>query len=636
MTAGTDCVEEVTHGIHRVGMGNPDAPVAEQSDPRAPVHPKSRNGRADGDAPSASAYDSYKAMLDESNQSFLRISGLPLYSGTPWHSFFHKAFQVHSALWKFQQDQRDALVEQGLQRWDIGEIASKIGQLYHLYYARTGETRFLLDAHTFYDAIRSRQYFGTASENMNESMSAQQLRYYARFMFVCIMLGRVTEVRQLCNELQALVLSHSLKFQDKASAEWSLVITEWMQFLEADTLLQTESVTAPIQPQYSPRLPPSAYPAPPKGVLSEALLITYYHQHVKVAEVPLDTFRMMQALEWDPSGASPPESVSLGDAPDGPRSRYINPPKVNLYRPSMSRVLACLSTSSYSLHRSRYLLLYISADLPAVPVSATTARAIPELERRATTLQSAAVLIHPPPTSERRGRPPSSLPTASEHGPTATVADAAVASSTSHSPPPAAVPAPNATDPDQLLRPEDLLPFTRKRLFLVVDSDAAHLFGSLYAQSLGCPPLLLLSPLRQLPAAPPASSKGKMFTMFLATPLKALVHLLRGGVCLAEELPALQSALDELVGAIDASLAEAEAHADAGLARWRAALLDPFLRRFVLHFVLCRGVLHQLAEDDADGDYAPRAVPELPGSLDAGSAPIACAVRTLLETFQRA
>ena len=44
-------------------------------------------------------------------------------------------------------------------RWQIGEIASKIGQLYYHYYLRTSETNYLNEAFSFYSAIRARSYY---------------------------------------------------------------------------------------------------------------------------------------------------------------------------------------------------------------------------------------------------------------------------------------------------------------------------------------------------------------------------------------------------------------------------------------------------------------------------------------------
>lgn len=67
--------------------------------------------------------------------------------------------QVYCEAWQFQNKHRAALVTQGLQRRDIGAIASAIGQLYYNFYLRTGATSFLLESYSFYEIVRARQYF---------------------------------------------------------------------------------------------------------------------------------------------------------------------------------------------------------------------------------------------------------------------------------------------------------------------------------------------------------------------------------------------------------------------------------------------------------------------------------------------
>lgn len=49
---------------------------------------------------------------------------------------------------------------------------------------------------------------------------------------------------------------------------------------------------------------------PHKMLLHDAVLVSYYPRQVKIAELPLDSFRMLQALEWEDqySGAAPPHS----------------------------------------------------------------------------------------------------------------------------------------------------------------------------------------------------------------------------------------------------------------------------------------------------------------------------------------
>ena len=59
---------------------------------------------------------------------------LPQYGHKQWQAYFGRTFDVYTKLWKFQQQHRQILdVKYDLKRWQIGEIASKIGQLYYHY-----------------------------------------------------------------------------------------------------------------------------------------------------------------------------------------------------------------------------------------------------------------------------------------------------------------------------------------------------------------------------------------------------------------------------------------------------------------------------------------------------------------------
>ncbi|OLY78040.1 Protein SCAI-like protein [Smittium mucronatum] len=52
----------------------------------------------------------------------------------------------------------------GLKRWEIGEIASKIGQLYYQYYLKTSDLSHLTESYTFYNAVIEREYFMEATD----------------------------------------------------------------------------------------------------------------------------------------------------------------------------------------------------------------------------------------------------------------------------------------------------------------------------------------------------------------------------------------------------------------------------------------------------------------------------------------
>lgn len=59
---------------------------------------------------------------------------LPQIGHKGWQAHFEAAFNAYTKLWRFQQQFRHILDSKyDLKRWQIGEIASKIGQLYYHY-----------------------------------------------------------------------------------------------------------------------------------------------------------------------------------------------------------------------------------------------------------------------------------------------------------------------------------------------------------------------------------------------------------------------------------------------------------------------------------------------------------------------
>jgi hypothetical protein len=111
-------------------------------------------------------------------------------------------------LWKYQQDNRSKLVDSGLNRWEIGEIASRIGQLYYNQYMRSNEARFLVEAYVFYEAILERKYFdagGSGKAKVDVGVRFKELRFYARFLLVALILSKMDMVRLLAERFKALV-----------------------------------------------------------------------------------------------------------------------------------------------------------------------------------------------------------------------------------------------------------------------------------------------------------------------------------------------------------------------------------------------------------------------------------------------
>lgn len=73
-------------------------------------------------------------LLEKSKQLFNGLRDLPQYGHKQWQGYFGRTFDIYTKLWKFQQQHRAILdARYGLKRWQIGEVASKIGQLYYHY-----------------------------------------------------------------------------------------------------------------------------------------------------------------------------------------------------------------------------------------------------------------------------------------------------------------------------------------------------------------------------------------------------------------------------------------------------------------------------------------------------------------------
>eukprot|EP01018_Ginkgo_biloba_P034788 Gb_34689 [translate_table: standard] len=162
--------------------------------------------------PAVPVSEVYWALVEKADKKFARVRDLPSYGRSKYDSYFHKVFKVYTKLWKFQQENRQKLVEAGLKRWEVGEIASRIAQLYYSQYQRTSEASYLSESYIFYEAILSREYFKDSGQDLN--LANKQLRCYARFMIVCLMLNRREMVHHLLSQLRMLLDEYRRTFQD--------------------------------------------------------------------------------------------------------------------------------------------------------------------------------------------------------------------------------------------------------------------------------------------------------------------------------------------------------------------------------------------------------------------------------------
>ncbi|XP_044734117.1 protein SCAI [Chrysoperla carnea] len=523
-------------------------------------------------------------LLEKSKQLFNGLRDLPQYGHKQWQAYFGRTFDIYTKLWKFQQQHRQTLdTKYGLKRWQIGEIASKIGQLYYHYYLRTSETNYLNEAYSFYAAIRGRAYYSRASKEDRSDLMVKKLRYYARFIVVCLLLKKMKLVRELVIELDKQIADYTSTYEPDDQIEWSLVLEEIKSFIKADAMISVlHADSNPIV--LSHRLSPLTTPPVEKSqfmnlTLQEILIIGNCTDQVKFSELTMDMFRMLQTLEREPQDdfnhiydASPapgrmpyamPGSkcypMENGDRPN----KRDNPHKYLLYKPSLSQVLVFLASGFKELPANGALLLYISAD----GCFSTTK--------------------HP----EDMGYDLGGVLTCSKR-------DGMVVEQHTNK---------KGLQIKEMhcLYPGDLYPFTRRPLFVIVDSDNSFVFQHI-PRYFGQPLVTLMSPQDTPPAFQDQQHNGSLFTLFLHSPLTAFCFC-----CNLVNIPIhhwerCQSYIDRFV--TEASRLFTRSRMEPSYLQFFG---DDFLRLLLLRYIFCDVVLH-LHRGFKGRQYRPRCQPPLP------------------------
>jgi hypothetical protein len=224
-----------------------------------------------------------------------------------------ECLNVHSKLWKLQQKDRS-----GLTRVEIGQIASRIAQLYYQYYLATSETNYLQESFAFYNAIRSRNYF-------LEAPLDYRLRFLARFIIVCLLLSN-NLLPVLIAELE--LIAHS--------PTYTSVLQQIKSFAQA-----IDPISHRINHQYVLN-----------GTFSykEAILIGNHLNQIKYAELTIDMYRMVQSLERCPVQNSKSHN-----------EKRLNIRKQLLFQPTVAHLLQCLATCQNRAPPNSGILVYISS-----------------------------------------------------------------------------------------------------------------------------------------------------------------------------------------------------------------------------------------------------------------------------------
>ncbi|XP_050702874.1 protein SCAI-like isoform X2 [Eriocheir sinensis] len=577
-------------------------------------------------------------LLEKSKQLFNGLRDLPQYGHKQWQAYFGRTFDIYTKLWKYQQQHRQILdAKFGLKRWQIGEIASKIGQLYYHYYLRTSETNYLNEAFSFYAAIRGRAYYTrTAKDDRNVQMSdlmVKKLRYYARFIVVCLLLKRMKLVRDLVRELSKQIDEYTATYEPEDQLEWSLVLAEIKSFIDADNtinVLDMDSNTIVLSHRLSGHNTPPVEKTPLMTLtLQEILIVGNCNDQVKFSELTIDMFRMLQTLEREPqeditqlydtspaptkmaafngdttttttttnttttttTTTSNPATTNLpsggpgsgggtgggGGGIGGPRTlKRDNPHKYLLYKPTFSQLMVFLASGFKELPANGAMLLYISAD-PAYS--------------NAKHPQDPAYDFGGVITNSKRDNT------------TTTTTTTTTTAASDHS---------NASKRALQLKdmhcfyPGDLYAFTRKPLFIVVDSENSAVFGNM-PHFFGQPLVILMSPQDTPTQFQDQHHRGNLFTLFLHSPLM--------GLCLVSSLCDIPMALWEkcqtLVDRFSAEASRLVARGRSVDPSFLQFFGDDFLRLLILRYIFCSTVLraHRVFKGR---QFYPRTHPALP------------------------
>ncbi|XP_074747588.1 protein SCAI isoform X8 [Strix uralensis] len=478
------------------------------------------SGGAEDDIPQAErkTVTDFCYLLDKSKQLFNGLRDLPQYGQKQWQSYFGRTFDVYTKLWKFQQQHRQVLDNRyGLKRWQIGEIASKIGQLYYHYYLRTSETSYLNEAFSFYSAIRQRSYYSQVNK---EDRSCQM---------------------KLKTTLIVLILK----------IRWS---GTWF-FRKWQHLLRLSETGAPLLEQGM---------IVGQLALADALIIGNCNNQVKFSELTIDMFRMLQALEREPMNlASQMNKPGMQESTEKP-ARRENPHKYLLYKPTFSQLYTFLAASFKELPANSVLLIYLSATG-----------------------------VFPSGRSDSEGP--------YDFGGVLTNSNRDIINGD-------AIHKRNQSYKEMhCLHPGDLYPFTRKPLFIIVDSSnsvAYKNFTNLFGQPLVC----LLSPTAYPKALQDQSQRGSLFTLFLNNPLMAFLFV--SG--LSSMRRGLWEKCQDYLRKINRDIAQLLTHSRSIDQSFLQFFGDEFLRLLLTRFIFCSATMRMHKIFRQETRNYPESYPQLP------------------------
>ena len=165
----------------------------------------------------------------------------------------------------------------------------------------------------------------------------KKLRYYARFIVVCLLLQRRAHLYELSGQLDKLISNYISIFNPNDAEAWRLVTYEVNQFLKYESPTSISTISHPLVTSTSPARSPLA--STPSFRVQEAVLVGGFNDQVKFSELTLDMFRVLQIIE-KPSLINPAQEKSSKNTI---KTKSGNPHKVLLYKPSLPQLMLYLS-----------------------------------------------------------------------------------------------------------------------------------------------------------------------------------------------------------------------------------------------------------------------------------------------------
>ncbi|XP_057289915.1 protein SCAI-like isoform X1 [Hydractinia symbiolongicarpus] len=499
----------------------------------------------------------FQCLLNRSQELFDGLRDMPRFGIKHWQIYFLKTFEVFTKLWKFQQDNRATLEKTvSLQRHQIGDIASKIGQLYYHYYLHTSDPKYLLEAKEFYSAIHKRSYFKQHTRNID--LVVKYLRYLARYYVVALLLKDYDLLGEITKRLEAQV--NSLSSEDSSTkTDWSIVSKEAKLFSQVDYIvLVSDKDGGSVDINQRLEQEKCIKSSQRSMKLKNAIIIGACEKQVKFSELTVDMYRALQLIEYQPNFKIASKSHEREEI-----SQCQNPSKHLLYKPSFSQIYAFLSAVFKDLAAESILLIYISGDSDNI-----------EHVGDDKLMYSSGIVTTP---SSDMGSMLKKLPK-------------------------------NMSNPC-CFYPEDIIPFTRKPLFLIVDAVNSVAYQSI-PNVFNQPLLCLMSPCK-LPDTLQSKKHGSLFTLFLLDSLLAICKLCNI-TKLTEEVWIKAKKLVERIAlqSVEILLQETNDQVDA----FDKYMGDDFLRNIISNYLLCWMVL-RLYKKSEGPSCLPSCTPTIPWNV---------------------